>query len=318
MRIYFCGMPAMMLYNFAAAVLRSRGDSKRPVIALTIAGVTNVLLNLLFVIVFKLHVIGVAAATVLSNGVSGGLTLYFLMTEEDEFCFRFRDLFRLCRREFLLSTARIGIPAGLQGMVFSVSNVIIQSAVNSFGSACMAGNGAALTFDSLSWCVMSGFSQAAVSFVSQNYGARDKDRCKRSLQLCMLIGVGINIALDLLILLVRYPLIGLFTTDEEVIRYAMLRIVLTVSVHFLCATYEIPAGAMRGMNRSFAPSLICVFGTCVVRLIYVWTVFAAHRTPETLFLVYPISWIITSVIMNTACLRLFGMAFADGKGKTAA
>ena len=313
LRIYFAGMPAILLYNFTSAILRSRGDSKRPVIALTIAGVLNVLLNLLFVIVFKLHVIGVALATVLSNCVSAGMTLYCLMTEEDEFRFRFQDVFRLFRKEYLKTTARIGIPAGLQGMVFSVSNVVIQSGINSFGSDCVAGMGAALSFDHISWCMMNGFSQAAVTFVSQNYGAKNRARCKRSLQLCMLLGIGSDALVVLLMMLFRHPLIHLFTTDEAVIHYAMVRLMCEVSVHFLCGTYEIPAGAMRGMNHSMVPTLITVFGTCVLRLVYVWFIFPLHRTPEMLILVYPISWIITAIFMNTACLRVFRKAFpAEG------
>ena len=298
LRIYFLGMPAIMLYNFGAAILRSRGDSRRPVFALTLAGVVNVLLNLLFVAVFHLHVIGVALATVLSNCLSGGLVVFFLMNEEGEFRLEPRRL--RIRADILRDVVRIGLPAGLQRTVFSISNVVIQSAVNSFGSACIAGMTAAQNLDFISFCLISSFDQTCTTFTSQNYGAKEPERCKKVWRLSMGLGLATDFVLLGAILLLRHQLIGIFTTDPEVARFAMIRIRYAACVHFLCATYEITAGALRGMNRSIVPALISLMGTCAVRLLYVIFVFPHFGTPQALILVYPITWIITGVAMNTA------------------
>ena len=316
LRIYFLGMPAIMVYNYGSAVLRSRGDSKRPFYALTLAGVVNVLLNLLFVIVFKLHVIGVALATVLSNCLSAGLTLYFLMTEPNEFKVDLRKL--RVRREYLRGMIRIGMPAGLQGMVFSLSNVVIQSAVNSFGADCIAGMTAAQNFDFISYSVINAFAQATVTFVSQNYGARNPERCRKVLRLSMLMCLGIDVVVLGAIMLGRHSLIRIFTTDENVIEFAMVRFRYAVAVHFLCATYEVPAGALRGMNRSMVPALISVLGTCAFRLLYVFFIFPQIRSIGALLFVYPASWVLTGIAMNTAYFIVRRKAFGEMEGEKAA
>lgn len=300
LRIYFLGMPAIMLYNFGSAILRSRGDSKRPFYSLTAAGVLNVLLNLLFVIVFRLSVVGVALATVVSNYLSGGLTVWFLLREEGEFHLDFTQLKSRFRKPYLMTVVRIGVPAGLQGTVFSLSNVVIQSAVNSFGADCIAGMTAGQNFDFISYCLINAFAQTTVTFVSQNYGAGQFDRCRKVLRLSMSICLGIDVILIGGMLLARNTIIQVFTTDPTVISYAMVRILYAFSVHFLCATYEIPAGALRGMNRSMVPALISILGTCAFRLLYVLAIFPLNRTPEMLMLVYPLSWVLTGVAMNTA------------------
>ena len=300
LRIYFLGMPAIMVYNFGAAVLRSRGDSRRPVFALTLAGVVNVLLNLLFVAGFRMHVVGVALATVLSNCLSGGLVLAFLMREESEFRLEIGKL--RIRPDVLREVVRIGLPAGMQRMVFSISNVVIQSAVNSFGSACIAGMTAAQNLDFISFCLLSSFDQTCTTFTSQNFAAGDARRCRRVWRLSMGLGLGVDIVLIGVILLLRRRLIGIFTTDPEVVRYAMIRIQCSSCVHFLCGTYEITAGALRGMNRSIVPAIISILGTCAVRLLYVILVFPLFNTPQALILVYPLTWVITGVSMNAAYL----------------
>ena len=309
LRIYFCGMPAIMLYNFGSAILRSRGDSRRPFLALTFAGVLNVLMNLFFVIVMHLSVVGVALATVLSNYVSGGMIVYFLIKEQDEFHLSLAKL--RIRKEFLLNLLRIGVPAGIQGMVFSLSNVVIQSAVNSFGANCIAGMTAAQNLDFISYCLLNAFAQASVTFTSQNYGAGEAERCKKVWRLSMLMGIGLDLILLTVIMLARYPLIRIFTTDENVIEYAMIRINYAVAVHFLCGTYEITAGALRGINRSMIPAIISILGTCLVRLIYVFTIFPIFGTVEALILVYPITWVITGTAMNTAYFLVRKKAFAE-------
>ena len=308
LRIYFLGRPAMMVYNYGSAILRSRGDSRRPFLSLTASGVVNIVLNLFFVVVLKIHVVGVALATVLSNCLAAGLILRFLMTEEGEFRLELRRL--RVQKKHLLAVMRIGLPAGLQGTVFALSNVVIQSAINSFGADCIAGQTAAQNFDFVSYCVINAFSQATVTFISQNYGAGNAQRCKKVLRLSVLIGMSIDIVLIGVIYLLRHTLIRLFTTDAAVIEYAMVRFQYAFSVHFLIGSYEITAGAMRGQNHSMVPALISVLGTCVFRLIYVFTFFPAHRSIETLISVYPASWVITGVAMVTAYFIVSRRCFA--------
>ena len=309
LRIYFLGMPAILVYNYGSAVLRSRGDSNRPFYALTLAGVVNIVLNLIFVAIFHLHVIGVALATVLSNLLSSGLILHFLMTEEDE-AFRL-DLKKLrIKKEYLTSVIRIGLPAGLQGTVFSLSNVVIQSAVNSFGADCIAGMTAGANFDYISYSLMSGFTQAAVTFTSQNYGAGDAGRCRKVYRLCMGLGIGIDLLCVAAMYLSRGTLIRIFTTDEAVISYAMIRIRYAFLFHSLVGTYEISAGALRGINRGLVPALISVIGTCGFRMLYLFAIFPMYRSPAALMMVYPFSWILTGIAMNTAYFIARGRAFA--------
>lgn len=307
LRVYFLGMPMVLLYNYGAAILRSKGDSRRPLFALALSGVINIGLNLLFVIVFHLHVAGVALATVLSNAVGASLILYFLATEEETFRFSFRRL--RIRKVYLSYVLRIGLPAGVQGMVFSFSNVVIQSAINSFGAACIAGSTAAQNFEFISYCFLNAFAQTAVTFTSQNYGAGKKDRCKKVFQLTMLLGIGFDILMIAVFILFRRQLILLFTTDPVVIEYAMDRMMCVCLTHALIGTYEISGGCIRGMNRSLVPALISIFGTCAFRLIYVFTVLPQHHTFGTLMNVYPISWILTGTLMITAYFIIRRKAF---------
>ena len=294
LRIYFFAMPALMIYNYGSAILRSKGDSARPLYAMILSGIVNIILNLIFVIAFHLSVVGVALATVLSNMLGAGLILYFLMTEEETFRLDFKKL--SINKNYLFKMMNIGLPAGLQGAVFSLSNVVIQSTVNSFGSDAIAGATAAANFDFISYCAMNGFAQAAVTFTSQNYGARKFDRCKKVFRICMTCGVGASAIIVLLLVTFRYQVIQLFTTDQQVIDYAMIRIMSAFLFHFLIGTYEISGGCLRGMNRSLFPALISIFGTCVFRLIYVFTYIPSHHTFSSLFHVYPLSWILTGAI----------------------
>ena len=307
LRIYFLGMPMITLYNFGSAILRSKGDSRRPFIAMVIAGVVNVLLNLFFVVVLHLHVIGVALATVLSNCLSGGLMVWYLLHEEKDFRLSLRRL--RIDPAILKKMVSIGLPAGVQGMVFSLSNVVIQSAVNSFGADCIAGMTAGQNFDFISYCLLNAFAQACVTFTSQNYGAGDSERCRRVWRISMGMGVGIDMLFIGLLFLLRYQVVQLFTTDAEVIRYAMVRVNYAFTLHFLCATYEITGGDLRGMNRSTIPALISIFGTCAARLLYVRFFFPLYRTPEVLIMVYPVTWILTTIAMNSAYLLSRKKAF---------
>lgn len=307
LRIYFCGMPMITLYNFGSAILRAKGDSTRPFIAMVLAGVLNVGLNLFFVIVLHLHVIGVALATVLSNCLSGGLMVLYLMREEPPFRLNLRKL--RIDGAILKKMIHIGLPAGLQGMVFSLSNVVIQSAVNSFGADCIAGMTAGQNFDFISYCLLNAFAQACVTFTSQNYGAMDAVRCRKVWRLSMAIGVGSDMVLIALMYLARGSILQLFTTDPAVMEYAMIRVNYAFTLHFLCATYEITGGALRGMDRSAIPALISIFGTCAARLLYVRFVFPVFGTPQVLLLVYPVTWVLTTLAMNGSYLIARRRAF---------
>lgn len=309
LRIYFFAVPFIMIYNFGSAILRSKGDSKRPLIAMVISGVLNVGLNLLLVIVFKLHVIGVAVATVASNIVSAGLVWYFLAHEEEDFRLSLKKI--RIRKEDLMTTLRVGLPAGFQGTVFSLSNVVIQSSVNSFGSIAVAGNTAAQNFDFLDFCVINAFVQAGVTFTSQNFAARKFDRCKKVFRIVFGLGIGCGVVICGLIQLFKGNLITLFTEDPAVIEYAMIRLLISTGPHFLIGTYEISGGCLRGMGKSLTPMIIAIVGTCAFRLIWVFAVISRYHTYRMLCLVYPISWVITGAVMITAYLVTRRKLFAE-------
>lgn len=298
LRIYFLGMPFIMLYNFGAAILRSKGDSTRPVYALICGGVLNVLLNLLLVIVFHLHVIGVASATVTSNMVSSFLVMWFLLHEEDEFRLNPKNL--QIHRGYLMQMIRIGLPAGLQGVVFSLSNTVIQSGVNSFGASASAGSAAALNFEIIAYYIVNSFNQATVTFTSQNYAAGKYDRVKKVFRLAILftvIGAG---TLDFLFIAGRHFTLSLFTTDPEVFKYAVIRFTHILAFQWMVSSYEISGSAMRGMGYSMTPTVITIFGTCVFRIFWVLTLFPRHRDFGFLLYVYPASWLITGFMVLLA------------------
>ena len=298
LRIYFLGMPFIMLYNFGAAILRSKGDSTRPVYALICGGVLNVLLNLLLVIVFHLHVIGVASATVTSNVVSSFLVMWFLLHEEDEFRLNPKNL--QIHRGYLMQMFRIGLPAGLQGVVFSLSNTVIQSGVNSFGSSASAGSAAALNFEIIAYYIVNSFNQATVTFTSQNYAAGKYDRVKKVFRLAILftvIGAG---TLDFLFIAGRHFTLSLFTTDPEVFKYAVIRFTHILAFQWMVSSYEISGSAMRGMGYSMTPTVITIFGTCVFRIFWVLTLFPRHCDFGFLLYVYPASWLITGSLVLLA------------------
>ncbi|MCR5788974.1 MAG: MATE family efflux transporter [Lachnospiraceae bacterium] len=310
LRVYCLAMPFILLYNFSAAVLRSKGDSRRPLIALFLSGVINIILNLILVIVFHLHVIGVAVATTVSNIFASALVLYFLMTEEETFRFSFRKI--RIKSVYLAGMIRVGIPAGVQGMIFSLSNVVIQSSINSFGADAIAGSTAAQNLEFISFCIINAFGQTAVTFTSQNYGAGNQERCRKVFRYSMLMGIGMDLCYLALSLLFRVQIMSLFTMDEAVLHYANLRIMCVCVFHFLIASYEISGGAIRGMNYSLLPALISVFGTCVLRLTWVFTVVRAHHTFEMLMYVYPVSWVFTGIVMMTTYYVVRKRAFRTG------
>ena len=300
LRIYCLSMPFSMFYDFGASVLRSVGDTKRPLLCLIAGGLLNAVLNLFFVIVCGLSVSGVAIATVISNVLSAGLMLYFLR-HTDELVRADLRMLRLDKRE-LLQILRIGIPAGIQGVVFSVANVCIQSSVNSFGSDAVAGSSVAVNFEMFSYYVVNGFNSAVMTFISQNLGAGNWKRCKKAYGIGMISAVVAVLALNGCMFLARNPLIGLFTGDPAVADFAVQRMSVVLLTHFMICSYEITGSALRGLGRSLIPAVLTVFGTCVMRIVYVNTVVVAHHTYRILMMVYPISWVITGAMVVAAFL----------------
>lgn len=300
LRIYFMGMPFLMLYNFGAAILRSKGDSKRPVYALVAAGVLNVILNLVMVIGMHLHVIGVALATVIANGFSSGLVISFLAREEGEFRLHLKKLG--IRKEYLLWMIRIGLPAGIQGVVFSLSNTVIQTAINSFGSAASAGSAAALNYEIIAFYSVNAFNQATVTFTSQNYAAGKYARCKKVFRISFLCALLITAALDMFMILTRNWTLRLFTTDPEVLEFASTRLLSVLAFQWLVSTYEISGSALRGMGYSMTPAVLTVFGTCIFRIFWVTALFPMHRSFRFLLTVYPATWILTGTMVLSAYL----------------
>ena len=303
LRIYLLGMPCIMLYDFGASILRSTGDSKRPLYALIAAGIINTILNLILVIGFGLGVSGVAIATVISNMVSSGIVLYILLHEKEPIRVELKEL-SIVPKE-LKKILVIGIPAGLQGMMFSIANVCIQSAINSFGSNAIAGSAAALNFEFFAYFIVNAFAQTTVTFTSQNYGAGEVDRCKKIFRLNMVFSVLFCGLLSAAFVLGRGFFLRLYTTDEAVLVFAAQRLLIATTLEFLTSTYEISAGAMRGLGHSLLPAIITCVGSCLLRLVWIATACQMVHDFRLLMIIYPISWIITGTAMLTAyfCIR---------------
>ncbi len=297
-RIYFLGMPANMLYNFGAAALRATGDTRRPLFYLTISGLVNVGLNLLLVIVFRMSVAGVAIATVASQVVSAGLVLLCLLRSHGVIRLELKE----CRidRKSMAEMIRIGLPAGLQGSLFSVSNVLIQSSVNSFGSLVVAGNGVAANIEGFVYVAMNAQHQACMTFASQNYGAGKYDRVKKTLWCCLGIVTVVGLSLGLLVYAFGGTLMSLYNGDPQVIAYGLVRMGIILPTYFICGLMDVMVGQMRGIGLSVMPMIVSLAGACGLRIVWIMTVFAADPTQEILYLSYPVSWAITFGI-HMAC-----------------
>lgn len=291
--IYFAGMPFIMTYNFGAAILRSMGDTKRPLICLMVAGCLNAVLNLFFVIVCHLDAAGVAMGTVISNGVSCAMVLYILTHEAEPMRLNLRKL-RISLPEFK-QILQIGLPAGLQGMVFSITNIFVQTALNGYGSDAMAGSADALNFEYGVYFIIAAFAQTATTFTSQNYGAGKYDRCRRVFGLTLLGSTLVTVALTAVIVPFRDVFISIFTDEAAVADFASRRIVLLMTPYFVICTYEMAAAALRGIGVSLTPTVITVFGTCVLRLAWIYFICPLYPGFDTLMLAYPISWALTGV-----------------------
>ncbi|HIW82337.1 MAG TPA: MATE family efflux transporter [Candidatus Acetatifactor stercoripullorum] len=291
MRIYFIGMPATMAYNFGSAILRAAGDTKRPLYYLFAAGVVNVVLNLFFVIVCGLGVAGVAIATVISQVISAALVIRCLALSDSDYKL---DLKRLrIVPDKLLRMVQIGVPAGLQGALFSVSNVLIQSSVNSFGSVAMAGNTAASNIEGFVYTSMNAFHQTAISFTGQNYGARNYKRIGRILLICQLLVIAVGLLFGNAAYLLGDKLLLLYSSEPEVITYGLLRMSIICTTYCLCGMMDVMVGSLRGMGYSVMPMLVSLTGACLFRILWIYTVFREIPTLQCLYWSYPVSWGLT-------------------------
>lgn len=293
LRIYFLGVPFIVLYNFEAAILRSRGETRLPLIALSIAGVINVILNLVFVVGLGMSVDGVAYATVISNIFSSLFLLIYLTHDTTITHFTFKQCH--IHKDLLLHILKIGIPSGMQGALFSISNVIIQSQLNQFGSYAIAGSAAALNFEILSYYFFEGFGQAAITFVGQNYGAGKMDRCHQVLKYCWMEASVVTIVSTILFVAFARPLASIFSSDPHVLDYAVRRMYILITFEILNMSIEILSGAMRGFGYAIVPTLVAVFGICVSRIIWVFTIAKMIHSYEALLYCYPVSWLLTSI-----------------------
>ena len=292
MRIYFVGMPATMLYNFGAAILRAVGDTKRPLYFLFASGVVNVILNLIFVIVFHLGVAGVAIATVISQCISALLGLRCRIHEEGMYRLHLNKL--KIHKNRLILMIRIGLPAGMQGAIFSISNVLIQSSVNSFGSVAMAGNTAASNIEGFIYTAMNAFHQTSISFTSQNYGAGKKKRITRILIQCEILVFIVGCAFGNLAYLFGDKLLLIYSTDADVIQYGLIRMGVICTTYYLCGMMDVLVGSLRGLNYAILPTLVSIAGACGLRILWIFTVFQWDRSLFVLYLSYPVSWAITA------------------------
>ncbi len=317
LRIYFLGMPAMMLYNFGSSLLRSKGDTKRPLYFLTAAGIINVLLNLLFVIVFRMDVKGVALATIISQYMSAALILLCLMKEKDE-------AFHLILKKLgidkatLLLLVRIGVPAGIQGVVFSLSNVVIQSSINSFGEIFIAGNSAAASIEGFVWVSMNAFHQAALTFTSQNIGAKKYSRINKILFCAQGCAIVAGLVFGNLAYLFGRPLLGIYTDTTDPIADGMLRLSIICTTYFLCGMMDTIVGSIRGMGYGVMPTIVSVIGACGLRIVWIATIFQIPRfhTPEVLFLSYPVTWTVT-FLAHLVCFLIARKRFPKADGTVA-
>ncbi len=308
LRIYSIGMPFIMIYNFGASLLRCIGDTKRPLMCLIFSGVLNAGLNIFLVVVFHLDVAGVAIATVISNALSTAMVIVFLLREKSYVRIEMRRL--AIRRQDLSLILRVGIPAGLQSMVFSFSNVFIQSELNGFGTAAVAGSAVALNYENFSYFVISAFSQAAVTFTSQNYGARRYGRCRSVFRICMSMAAVSTFIMSWVFILGRGFFSSIFTSDPDVLAYSVERLSIVLPLYILIVTYDTGGAALRGLGYSMTPALFTIFGTCIFRLFWVYVICRIYPRFSMLMAVYPISWAMTGAAVLTAYFILRRKAFA--------
>lgn len=303
LKLYFLGVPFTLIYNFGAAILRAYGDTRRPLIYLTVSGVVNALLNLFFVIVCKIDVAGVAIATVISQVISVFLVMRCLLRFDGWAKISLRQI-RLYRSE-AVQMMQIGLPAGLQSMLFNISNVMVQSAVNSFGADIVAANTASGNIGNFTYTAQNSVYHAAITFTSQNLGAGKIDRIKKVLTACLTTVLMIGLPLNLICYLFGPNLLSIYVssadaTYEHVIHYGVIRLHRIGCIYFLCGIMEVMCGMVRGLGKSWLPMFVTGVGACLSRIIWIYTIFQVHHTPEVLYSSYPMSWILT-LSMHAVC-----------------
>lgn len=309
-RIYFVGMPVVLLYNFGSSILRAVGDTKRPLYYLLAAGLINIILNLVFVIGFQMGVAGVALATVISQCVSAALILRCMMHLENGCKVQFSKL--AMRREKVFQIVRIGLPAGLQGTVFSLSNVLIQSSVNSFGSVAMAGNTAASNIEGFIYMAMNSYHQTALSFASQNFGAGNYKRIVKALLECLAMVAAVGLVMGWAAYLSGNQLLGIYSSDPKVIEVGMLRLSVICTTYCLCGLMDVLVGGLRGIGSAVLPMVVSLLGACGFRIVWIFTVFQQNRSLWMLYLSYPVSWTLTAAV-HVLCFILI-MRRQKGRG----
>ncbi len=292
MRIYFLGMPVMLLFNFGSAILRAVGDTRRPLFYLIVAGIINVCLNLIFVIVFHMGVAGVALATVIAQCVSTAMIIRCLILSEG--CFKVHIDRLHINWDKVRKISAIGLPAGVQGSLFSISNVLIQSSVNSFGAVAMAGNTAGANVEGFVYTAMNSVHQTAVSFTGQNLGGRRYDRINKILIECLLFVTVIGLVMGNGAYLLGHQILSLYSPDQEVIAYGLQRMSVICTFYCLCGIMDVLVGSIRGMGYAVMPMIVSLLGACVFRVIWIFTIFQWNRTLHTLYVSYPVSWALTA------------------------
>lgn len=308
LQIFFLGMPFMMAYNFGAAVLRSVGDTARPFYILIAGCAANIALDILFTAVMGLGVAGVAAATVAGVGINAILITWILIKYKGDIRLEPNQM-KVYRRE-IRNIVKIGLPAGIQGLVFSLSNVFILSSINSFGAYASAGSAAALNYEIYCYYIVVGFVQATVAFTSQNYAAGNLERCKQIFWLNMVLSCVLCAILNIAVVLNRGIFIGFFTTDPEVLPFAYDRLSIVLLMQFIAVSYEVSGGAMRAMGHSMTPTILTIFGTCVFRLLWVFFLPTFGGGFRELMAIYPITWAITGISVVAAYFIIRRKAFA--------
>ena len=309
LRIYFLGMPFMMIYNFGSAILRSIGDTRRPFYALVVATVVNAALDWLFVSQFGMDVDGVAVGTVIANAVNAMIIVGILLREPEPFTLHPRSV--AVEGSDLKRMLQIGVPAGLQGMVFSIANFFIQSSINSFGADAMAGSAAALTYEAYCYYIVSAFCAATIAFTGQNFGAGNHDRCRRVLKICMLTSMVVCGMANFFIVWQDTFFIGVFSTNPDVVHFASLRLHTVLVFQWIASSYEISGAYMRGLGYSMTPMLLTIFGTCILRLAWVYAVNNHFHDFRVLLSIYPISWAVAGAMVGFAAWRVQRKAFAS-------
>lgn len=300
MQIYFIGVPGMLLYNFGSAILRAVGDTKRPLYYLLFAGVVNVVLNIFFIVTMGMGVEGVALATIISQFISAGMVIRCLMLEQGNYRLELKKI-RLYKDK-VIRILRVGLPAGFQGAVFSISNVLIQSSVNSFGSVAVAGNTAAANLEGFVYNAMNSFHQTALSFTSQNMGARKFDRVKKIMWICVGCVTATGAIMGGAGLFFADTLLSLYSTEADVIAYGHMRLLYILSLYFLCGVMDVLVGSIRGMGYSIMPMVVSLIGACGLRVVWIFTVFQWFRSLGTLYFSYPITWTVT-LLVHFICFR---------------